>query len=62
MWRLCCSRNYGIGIFDGIHEIALKEYKDYIKIKYAGTDVLYVPVNSLILRLNISEQDLKRKT
>ncbi len=40
--------NYGIGIFDGIHEIAREGVtKDYIKIKYAGTDVLYVPVNQL---------------
>ena len=42
--------NYGIGIFDGLEEIKTAGViKDYIKIKYAGTDVLYVPVNMLDL-------------
>ncbi len=40
--------NYGIGIFCGIESISDKNVtKDYIKIKYAGTDVLFVPVGSL---------------
>lgn len=41
---------HGIGIFDGISRITnSKVTKDYIKIKYAGTDVLYVPVTQLDL-------------
>ena len=41
---------HGIGIFDGIRQIASKGIKqDYIRIKYRGTDVLYVPVTSLDL-------------
>ena len=40
--------SYGIGIFCGIESISDKNVtKDYIKIKYAGTDVLFVPVGSL---------------
>ncbi len=40
--------SYGIGIFCGIESISDKGVtKDYIKIKYAGTDVLFVPVGSL---------------
>ncbi len=39
---------HGIGIFDGINQITNKGItKDYIKIKYAGTDCLYVPVTQL---------------
>ena len=42
--------SYGIGIFQGIQQITNKEIvKDYIKIQYAGTDVLYVPVTQLDL-------------
>ena len=41
---------HGIGIFDGINRITNSGVtKDYIKIKYAGTDVLYVPVTQLDL-------------
>ena len=41
---------HGIGVFDGIHRIETgKVIKDYIKIKYKGTDVLYVPVTQLDL-------------
>lgn len=41
---------HGIGIFDGIHKIdAQGIVKDYIKIKYAKQDVLYVPVTQLDL-------------
>ncbi len=41
---------HGIGIFDGINRISNKGItKDYIKIKYAGSDVLYVPVTQLDL-------------
>jgi transcription-repair coupling factor (superfamily II helicase) len=41
-------QNYGIGIFEGVTKLAGDGVsKDYIKIKYAGTDVLYVPVTQL---------------
>lgn len=41
---------HGIGIFDGINQINNGGItKDYIKIKYNGTDVLYVPVTQLDL-------------
>ncbi len=41
---------HGIGIFDGINRITNGGVtKDYIKIKYAKTDVLYVPVTQLDL-------------
>ncbi|MCL1822633.1 MAG: transcription-repair coupling factor [Oscillospiraceae bacterium] len=41
-------QNYGIGIFEGVTKLTSDEIsKDYIKIKYAGTDVLYVPVTQL---------------
>ncbi len=41
---------YGIGRFDGIKSIETNgSTKDYITIKYAGTDVLYVPVTQLDL-------------
>ena len=41
---------HGIGRFDGIHRIKTGGVtKDYIKIKYRGTDVLYLPVTQLDL-------------
>ena len=41
---------HGIGIFDGINRITNAGItKDYIKIKYAGSDTLYVPVTQLDL-------------
>ena len=43
-------RVVGIGVFDGINRIKRAGItKDYIKIKYAGNDVLYVPVTQLDL-------------
>ncbi len=40
--------SHGIGIFEGIDKIEMDNtVKDYIKISYAGTDVLYVPVVQL---------------
>ncbi len=42
--------NHGIGIFDGINKLELQGViKDYIKIKYLGSDILYVPVTQLDL-------------
>ena len=41
---------HGIGVFDGINRITQGGVtKDYIKIKYAKSDVLYVPVTQLDL-------------
>ena len=41
---------HGIGIFDGIHPITTKGItSDYMRIRYHGTDALYVPVTSLDL-------------
>lgn len=41
---------HGIGIFDGIHKIDMQGItKDYIKVKYAKGDILYVPVTQLDL-------------
>ncbi len=41
---------HGIGQFDGIHRMETgRVVKDYIKIKYRGTDVLYLPVTQLDL-------------
>ena len=41
---------HGIGVFSGIQHITNSGItKDYIKIKYAGQDVLYVPVTQLDL-------------
>lgn len=41
---------HGIGVFDGINRIKREGItKDYIKIKYAGSDILYVPVTQLDL-------------
>ena len=40
--------NYGIGIFVGVNTITADgTTKDYIKIKYKGDDILYVPTNQL---------------
>ncbi len=41
---------HGIGVFDGIQKLEVgKIIKDYIKIRYAKSDVLYVPVTQLDL-------------
>lgn len=42
--------NHGIGRFTGIEQLKVQgEKKDYIRIKYAGNDVLYVPVEQMDL-------------
>ncbi|MBQ9384119.1 MAG: transcription-repair coupling factor [Ruminiclostridium sp.] len=47
---LVVHNTYGIGVFDGVQKLTQDRVsKDYIKIKYAGTDVLYVPVTQLDL-------------
>ncbi len=41
-------RNYGIGIYIGVNTITADgTTKDYIKIKYLGDDILYIPTNAL---------------
>lgn len=45
---LVVHNSYGIGVFQGVQNIKDGAVsKDYIKIQYAGTDVLYVPVTQL---------------
>lgn len=40
--------DYGIGVYDGIHKVTQNNItKDFIKIKYLGTDVLYIPCEQL---------------
>lgn len=47
---LVVHESHGIGVFDGISRIKNDGVtKDYIKIKYAGSDILYVPVTQLDL-------------
>lgn len=42
--------SHGIGVFDGVHKIETDGVaKDYIKIRYAGADVLHIPVTQLDL-------------
>lgn len=42
--------SHGIGVFEGIHKLEMQGVvKDYIKISYAGSDTLYVPVTQLDL-------------
>ena len=41
-------RRYGIGIFIGVNTIKADGItRDYIKVKYQGDDILYIPTNSL---------------
>ena len=41
---------HGIGVFEGIHKIDMQGVvKDYIKVRYAKNDTLYVPVTQLDL-------------
>ncbi len=43
-------QNHGVGQYMGIQQLVVEgATKDYIKIAYAGTDVLYVPANQLDL-------------
>ena len=51
--------NYGIGLFEGIETVtALGVTKDYITIKYAGTDKLFVPCDRLeMIGKYIGERD-----
>ncbi len=51
--------NYGIGLFEGIETVtAMGVTKDYITIKYAGTDKLFVPCDRLeMIGKYIGERD-----
>jgi transcription-repair coupling factor (superfamily II helicase) len=41
---------HGIGVYKGMHQLTVEGVtKDYLKIKYKGTDLLYVPVQQLDL-------------
>lgn len=41
-------RTHGIGRYEGIHQLVVENVtKDFLKIKYKGEDVLYVPTNQL---------------
>lgn len=43
-------QSHGIGIYSGIERITVENItKDYLKVKYQGTDALFVPVNQLNL-------------
>lgn len=43
-------RYHGIGVYKGIHQLTIDNVtKDYLKLKYKGNDILYVPVNQLDL-------------
>lgn len=43
-------RAHGIGVFEGVHKIDMQGIvKDYIKVRYAKKDTLYVPVTQLDL-------------
>ena len=47
---LVVHASHGIGVFEGVHKIQTQGVaKDYIRIKYAGADVLHVPVTQLDL-------------
>lgn len=47
---LVVHASHGIGVFEGVHKIETQGVsKDYIRIKYAGADVLHVPVTQLDL-------------
>ena len=41
-------KNHGIGVYIGVNTITADgTTKDYIKLKYAGDDILYIPTNAL---------------
>ena len=41
-------RRYGIGIYIGVNTITADGItRDYLKLKYSGDDILYIPTNSL---------------
>ena len=56
-------RKYGIGVYIGVNTIdADGIIRDYIKLKYAGDDILYIPTNALdTIRKYVGGEDLGLK-
>ncbi len=56
-------KKYGIGIYIGVNTLKADGItRDYIKIKYLGDDVLYIPTNSLDeIRKYVGGEELKLK-
>ena len=56
-------QKYGIGIYIGVNTIeADKTIKDYLKIKYDGDDILYIPISNLdVIRKYIGGDVIKPK-
>lgn len=55
--------NHGIGIYRGIHTVSVGDIKnDYIKIEYADSAILYVPIAQLdSVRRYVGDEDVKPK-
>ncbi len=54
-------RTHGIGQYVGISQLNIQgAIRDYIKLRYQGTDNLYVPVNQLDLLYKYSDSDLEK--
>lgn len=55
--------NHGIGVYKGISTINVQDVvKDYIKIEYANSGTLYIPINQLdLVRKYICDDDAKPK-
>lgn len=53
-------RTHGIGIYDGIHKMTVNGItKDYLRVSYRDSDVLYVPVEQLDLLYKYSSSEDK---
>lgn len=51
-------QNHGIGVYTGIEQLEVDGVrKDYLKIQYRGTDILYVPTNQLDMVFKHSAKD-----
>lgn len=55
--------NHGIGIYRGINQINVDGViKDYIKLEYSGSDIIYIPINQLdSVKKYICDDDTKPK-
>ncbi len=55
--------NHGIGIYRGINQINVEGViKDYIKLEYSGSDIIYIPINQLdSVKKYICDDDTKPK-
>lgn len=56
-------QKYGIGMFIGINTIKADNVtRDYIKLKYDGDDILYIPTNALdVVRKYVGGEEIKLK-